>query len=60
MPHPDVRYAGGLDAAAALLVAHAEPDAVIITLGAGDEWVVGDRTLALLRQNLAQTLQAGK
>jgi len=60
MPHPDVRYAGSLDEAAALLAEHAEPDAVIITLGAGDEWVVGDRALAHLRRKLAQTLHARK
>ncbi len=60
MPHPDARYAGSLDEAAALLAEHAEPDAIIITLGAGDEWIVGDRALAHLRRKLARTLQAEK
>lgn len=60
MRHPDAGYAGSLDEAAALLAQHAEHDAVIITLGAGDEWIVGDRALAHLRRKLAQTLQAGK
>ncbi len=60
MPHPDVRYAASLDDAANLLAEHAEPDALIITLGAGDEWIVGDRALAHLRRKLAQTLHAGK
>lgn len=60
MRHPDARYASSLDEAAALLAEHAEPDAVLITLGAGDEWVVGDRALAHLRRKLAQTLHAGK
>lgn len=60
MAHSDARYVASLDEAATLLAQHAEPDAIIITLGAGDEWVAGDRALALLRRKLAQTLQAGK
>lgn len=60
MAHPDVRYAASLDEAATLLAECAEPDAIIITLGAGDEWMVGDCALALLRRKLAQTLHAGK
>ncbi len=60
MAHSDARYVASLDDAAALLAQHAEPDAVIITLGAGDEWIVGDRVLTHLRRKLAQTLHLGK
>jgi UDP-N-acetylmuramate--alanine ligase len=43
--HPDVRYVAGFDAAAGFIVAHAEPDAVIITFSAGDGNRVGSLVL---------------
>lgn len=55
--HPDVVYADGFDRAVALLEQKVAPGGVVITLGAGDEWKVGDALLSHLNQNLAQTLQ---
>jgi UDP-N-acetylmuramate--alanine ligase len=43
--HPDVRYIGSHEKAAAYLIAHLEPDAVLITLGAGDGYQVGEMVL---------------
>lgn len=45
MVHPDARYLGGLDAAAEYVLTHAEPDAVIVTLSAGDGNQVGSHVL---------------
>jgi UDP-N-acetylmuramate--alanine ligase len=45
MTHLDARYIGSLDAAAEHILTHAEPDAVIITLSAGDGNQVGSRVL---------------
>ena len=54
--HPDAVYADGFARAASLLEQKVRPGHVVITLGAGDEWKVGDALLAHLNQNLAQTL----
>ncbi len=47
MAHPDARHIGDLDAAAEHVVSRAEPDAVVITLSAGDGNQVGTRVLEL-------------
>mgnify|MGYP005833024579 CR=1 FL=1 len=47
--HPDVRYVGGLEAATAVLLAEVRPGAVVLTLGAGDGYRVGEAVLAALR-----------
>ncbi len=46
MSHPDVRYVGDLAAAANLLAAEARGDDVVLTLGAGDVYRVGEMLLA--------------
>ncbi len=48
--HPDVRYVGGLDDAVAILVAELRPGDVLLTLGAGDGYQVGERVLAALQR----------
>jgi UDP-N-acetylmuramate--alanine ligase len=45
MAHPDVHHIPDVNAAARYIVAHVEPDAVIITLSAGDGNLVGMRVL---------------
>jgi UDP-N-acetylmuramate--alanine ligase len=50
MVHPDARYIDGFTAAVAHIVSHAEHDAVIITLSAGDANEVGIRVLEELRE----------
>jgi UDP-N-acetylmuramate--alanine ligase len=45
MRHPDARFVAGMEAAADDVVSRAEPDAVIITLSAGDGNEVGVRVL---------------
>ena len=50
MAHPDARYIDGFEAAVAHIVSHAEHDAVIITLSAGDANKVGVRVLEELRE----------
>jgi UDP-N-acetylmuramate--alanine ligase len=54
--HPDVVFADGFARAFSLLKQKVAPGDVVVTLGAGDEWKVGDTLLAHLNQNLAQTL----
>lgn len=56
MPHPDARFVTGPQEAASALATRVKSGDAVITLGAGDEWKVGDLLLALLRQELAQTL----
>ncbi|MCS7222500.1 MAG: UDP-N-acetylmuramate--L-alanine ligase [Anaerolineae bacterium] len=46
--HPDVRYIGGLNEAAEILLADLRPGDVLLTLGAGDGYQVGERVLAAL------------
>ena len=45
MEHPDARYIADIEAAAGYIVAHAEPNAVIVTCSAGDGNLVGIRVL---------------
>jgi UDP-N-acetylmuramate--alanine ligase len=45
MEHPDARHIGDLEAAAEHVALHAEPNAVVITLSAGDGNEVGRRAL---------------
>ncbi len=47
--HADVRYVGGLEAATAVLLAEVRPGSVLLTLGAGDGYRVGEAVLAALR-----------
>jgi len=42
MAHPDARYVGSLDAAAAVIAEEAQPGDVALTLGAGDVWKVAE------------------
>lgn len=49
MGHPDARYIGPLNEAADYLVAHLTPPAVVLTLGAGDGYLVGEWVLQKLR-----------
>lgn len=58
MQHPDVRFAAGLQEAATLLAGLVQEGDTVITLGAGDEWQVGDHLLTHLRKSLARTLHA--
>jgi UDP-N-acetylmuramate--alanine ligase len=46
MKHPDVRYIFGLNEAADYLLDHLKPGDVLITLGAGDGYKVGEAVLA--------------
>jgi UDP-N-acetylmuramate--alanine ligase len=48
MRHPDARYVGGLAEAADYLAAHLAAPAVLITLGAGDGYLIGERVLEKL------------
>lgn len=54
--HPDARYAGDLDAAVELLLAELRPGDVLITLGAGDGYQVGERVLAALGKREASEM----
>lgn len=53
--HPDARYVGNHAAAASLLLAELQPGDVLLTLGAGDGYQVGDRVLAELRSREQKT-----
>ncbi|MCQ3979952.1 MAG: UDP-N-acetylmuramate--L-alanine ligase, partial [Anaerolineae bacterium] len=48
MRHPDARYLGGLAEAADYLAAHLAAPAVLITLGAGDGYLIGESVLEKL------------
>ena len=54
--HPDARYAGDLDAATELLLAELKPGDVLITLGAGDGYQVGEQVLAALGKREASEM----
>lgn len=56
--HPDARYAGSLENASALLLAELQPGDVLLTLGAGDGNVVGQRVLDGLRSRSLPSGQA--
>ncbi len=45
MAHPDARHIAGLEAVADHLLAHLRPGDVLITLGAGDGYLIGERVL---------------
>lgn len=49
MKHPDARYLGQLAKAADYLLEHLTAPAVLLTLGAGDGYLVGERVLDRLR-----------
>jgi UDP-N-acetylmuramate--alanine ligase len=49
MLHPDVRYIGSLNEATAYLATHITSPAVLLTLGAGDGYLVGEGVLDRLR-----------
>ena len=52
--HPDIRYIATLGAAAEFLLASSRPGDVVITLGAGDSYRVGELLLAgLAEQDMA-------
>jgi UDP-N-acetylmuramate--alanine ligase len=46
--HPRLRYVSSLDEAVATLLAGLAPGDVLLTLGAGDDYLVGERVLAAL------------
>jgi len=48
MAHADVRHIGGHDEAVAYLLGRLQPGDVLITLGAGDGYLIGERVLAQL------------
>lgn len=48
-PHPDARLIADLDAVTEYLVAHVQPGDVVLTLGAGDGYLVGEKLLGRLR-----------
>jgi UDP-N-acetylmuramate--alanine ligase len=50
MSHPDARYIGPLDEAAAYLVAHLSPPGVLLTMGAGDGYQIGEWVLESLKE----------
>jgi UDP-N-acetylmuramate--alanine ligase len=49
--HPDARYVETLDQAVAALAEQLQPGDILVTLGAGDGYRVGERVLDLLRAN---------
>ncbi len=49
MDHPDAKYIGSLEAVAFYLEEHLRPGSVLITLGAGDVYQVGEKVLKALR-----------
>jgi UDP-N-acetylmuramate--alanine ligase len=49
MTHPNARYIGPLREAADYLVEHLSPPVVLLTLGAGDGYQIGEWVLAKLR-----------
>ncbi|MBC7252207.1 MAG: UDP-N-acetylmuramate--L-alanine ligase, partial [Anaerolineae bacterium] len=54
MSHPDARYIAGLDAATDYLFEHVQPGDVVLTLGAGDGYLVGERLLDKCRKQEAR------
>jgi UDP-N-acetylmuramate--alanine ligase len=47
--HPDAQYVESLDRAVGNLVARVQPGDVVITLGAGDSYLVGELLLESLK-----------
>ena len=50
MVHPDAQYVTGLKDAVATLSDRVEPGDVVITLGAGDGYLIGERLLQDLQE----------
>jgi UDP-N-acetylmuramate--alanine ligase len=50
MEHPDARYVEALQAAARVLLAEVRPGDVVITMGAGDGYLIGQQLLAELEE----------
>jgi UDP-N-acetylmuramate--alanine ligase len=53
-PHHSIRHIAAIPAAAAYLAAHVHPGDVVLTLGAGDGYQVGDTLLRLLQEEKTQ------
>ena len=49
--HPDARYIGSLDEATDFLIRRMEPNALLITMGAGDGYRIGEGVLARLGES---------
>lgn len=49
MSHPQARHLGQMEAAVDFLTTHLRPGDVVITLGAGDGYLVGERVLSALK-----------
>ncbi len=56
MIHPGVEYIADLEDAAGYLAGHLAPGDVVLTLGAGDVWNVGERVLELLALNQSSVI----
>jgi UDP-N-acetylmuramate--alanine ligase len=50
MAHPDARYVSTLEEASAIVLSQVQPGDVVLTLGAGDGYLVGERVLQGLRE----------
>jgi UDP-N-acetylmuramate--alanine ligase len=50
MSHPDARYLGSLAEAADYLATHLTPSAVLVTMGAGDSYKIGELVLERLNE----------
>jgi UDP-N-acetylmuramate--alanine ligase len=48
--HPDMSYSGDIDSTVAKVMERIEPGSVLLTLGAGDGYLVGEKVLEKLRQ----------
>lgn len=48
--HPDMHYIGQMEQAVEYILSHIEPDAILITLGAGDGYRVGEQVLEGLKR----------
>jgi UDP-N-acetylmuramate--alanine ligase len=61
-PHPAIRHIGDLVESAEYLTDHVEPGDVVIVLGAGDSYRIGELLLAQLKDNksIEQARQQGK
>ncbi len=53
MSHPDARYTGSLEETERVLLAEVQPGSLILTMGAGDGYLVGERVLARLKGETA-------
>jgi UDP-N-acetylmuramate--alanine ligase len=60
MPHPDARFVPGLDDAVELLLREITPGSVVLTLGAGTGYQVGEQLLDRLVQRSEPSAQEGE